>query len=280
MLTNGAFDNDHADVEAGESSAVISLRGVSKEFYLGRGSSLLAVSDVSLEVAAGEFVAIIGPSGCGKSTLLRLVGSLETPSRGTVEVNGRKPVDLAAAHRLGVAFQDHALLPWLTSWENIALPFHVAGMKPDKDRITELVSLVGMMGFEKARPKQLSGGMRQRVAIARALALNPDVLLLDEPFGALDAVTRRQMNQELQRIWSAHQHTTILVTHSVDEAVFLADRVIVLTERPGRVKMVKDVGFERPRTKDLATTPEFHAMADELTLSLDSSDLGEPPPPT
>lgn len=270
-MTNRVFANSTTDRTADKSSTVISLRNVSKEFPLSRGRSLLAVSDVNLDVAAGEFVAIIGPSGCGKSTLLRLVGSLETASRGTVEVNGRKPVELAAAHRLGVAFQDHALLPWLNSWDNIALPFHVAGIRPDKERIAELISLVGMAGFEKARPKQLSGGMRQRVAIARALALNPDVLLLDEPFGALDAVTRRQMNQELQRIWSAQQHTTILVTHSVDEAVFLADRVVVLTERPGRVKLVKDVGFERPRTKELITTREFHAMADELTLALDST---------
>ena len=277
-MTNRAFNDDAGGGETGTSSAAISLRDVSKEFQLRRGQSLLAVSDVSLEVSPGEFVAIIGPSGCGKSTLLRLVGSLETPSHGTVEVNGRQPAELAAAHRLGVAFQDHALLPWLTSWDNIALPFHVAGMKPDKERISELISLVGMVGFEKARPKQLSGGMRQRIAIARALALNPDVLLLDEPFGALDAVTRRQMNQELQRIWSAQQHTTILVTHSVDEALFLADRVIVLTERPGRVKMVKKMDFKRPRRKELATTAEFHAMADEFTLALDSTGIGEPPP--
>lgn len=278
-MTNRVINDDDGCVDASASSTSISLRDVSKEFQLGRGQSLLAVSAVSLEVEAGEFVAIIGPSGCGKSTLLRLVGSLEVPSSGTVEVNGRQPVELAAAHRLGVAFQDHALLPWLNSWDNIALPFHVAGMRPDRERIAELMSLVGMVGFEKARPKQLSGGMRQRIAIARALALDPDVLLLDEPFGALDAVTRRQMNLELQRIWSAQQHTTILVTHSVEEALFLADRVIVLTERPGRIKMVKEVSFGRPRTRKLATTPEFHAMADELTLALDSTDLGDQPPP-
>ena len=135
---------------------------MSKEFKLRRGESLLAVSGVSFDVAAGGFVAIIGPSGCGKSTLLRLVGSLEVPMSGTVVVNERDPAQLAAAHRLGVAFQDHALLPWLSSWDNIALPFHVAGTKPDKQRIADLISLVGMAGFEKARPQQLSGGMRQR----------------------------------------------------------------------------------------------------------------------
>jgi len=251
------------------------LEGVGKDFELRRGEVLCAVNDVSLEVAAGEFLTFIGPSGCGKSTLLRLVASLETPSRGTVLVNGRLPSELAAAHRLGVAFQDHALLPWLNSWDNIALPYRVAGVKPDGDRIAELISLVGMEGFEKARPKQLSGGMRQRIAIARALVLNPDVLLLDEPFGALDAVTRRQMNLELQNIWSAQQHTTILVTHSVEEALFLSDRIVVLTERPARIKQIQTVDFPRPRSKELTTTPQFHTLADQLTLALDINTVGE-----
>ena len=260
-----------------EEPAIV-LRDVRKEFTLRRGETLCAVERIDLEVEHGEFVAIIGPSGCGKSTILRLVGSLEAPTRGTVLVDGREPAELVSAHRLGVAFQDHALLPWLTSWDNIALPFHLAGRKPDKERIAELLSLVEMEGFERARPKQLSGGMRQRIAIARALALDPDVLLLDEPFGALDAVTRRQMNLELQRIWSVRQHTTILVTHSVEEALFLADRVVVLTERPARVKLMQKVTFKRPRIKQLTTTPEFHTMADALTLALDTSSVGDLPP--
>lgn len=258
----------------GSASAIV-LDGVTKDFELRRGDVLCAVNDVSLEVASGEFLSFIGPSGCGKSTLLRLVASLETPTRGRVEVNGHLPAELASAHRLGVAFQDHALLPWLNSWDNIALPYRVAGIKPDRDRIAELIALVGMEGFEKARPKQLSGGMRQRIAIARALVLNPEVLLLDEPFGALDAVTRRQMNLELQTIWSAQQHTTILVTHSVEEALFLSDRIVVLTERPAQVKLVQQVDFPRPRTKELTTTAEFHALADQLTLALDTTSVGE-----
>ncbi len=257
------------------STSAIVLDGVRKDFDLRRGETLCAVDDVSLQVSSGEFLTLIGPSGCGKSTLLRLIASLETPTHGTVTVNGKLPAELAAAHRLGVAFQDHALLPWLNSWDNIALPYRVAGTKPDKDRISELIALVGMEGFEKARPKQLSGGMRQRIAIARALVLNPEVLLLDEPFGALDAVTRRQMNLELQNIWSAQQHTTILVTHSVEEALFLSDRVVVLTERPARIKRVQDVPFSRPRTKQLTTTPEFHTLADSLTLALDTDNVAE-----
>lgn len=248
----------------------IVLEGVVKRFSLAKGESLLALDDINLTIIPHEFVTIIGPSGCGKSTMLRTVGSLEIPTEGRVTVAGRDPAELVKNHRLGVAFQDHALLPWLSSWDNVALPFRVAHQKVDKARIAKLFTLVGMEGFEASRPKQLSGGMRQRVAIARALALNPDVLLLDEPFGALDAVTRRHMNLELQRIWTEQSITTLLVTHSVEEAIFLADRIVVLTERPGKIRMVREVNFPRPRARELMTTPEFHALADELTLALDS----------
>lgn len=247
----------------------ISLRGVTKEYPLRRGQTVRALAGVDLEVGQGEFVALIGPSGCGKSTILRLVGALERPTSGSVQVEGQDPAELARRHRLGVAFQEHALLPWLTTWENVALPFHVAGQRADATRIAALLDLVGIEGFEKARPKQLSGGMRQRVAIARALALQPDVLLLDEPFGALDAVTRRRLNMELQRIWSEQAITTLLVTHSVDEAVFLADRVVVLSARPGTIKSVAAVPFGRPRGRELLVSPDFHHLCDQLTIALD-----------
>jgi NitT/TauT family transport system ATP-binding protein len=256
----------------------VTLDQVTKRFPVSKRESLLAVDTIDLQVLANEFVAIIGPSGCGKSTILRMVASLEDPTSGTVQVGGRPPGELARGHRLGVAFQDHALLPWLSSWENIALPYRVAGRKPDAAQIEALIGLVGMEGFARSRPRQLSGGMRQRVAIARALALGPEVLLLDEPFGSLDAVTRRRLNLELQRIWSEQSITTLLVTHSVEEAIFLADRIVVLTERPGRIKLVREVPFARPREREVMTTPEFHALADELTLALDpersSGDVG------
>ena len=245
------------------------LEGLTKRFAVSRKETLLAVDGIDLHVAANEFVAIIGPSGCGKSTILRMVASLEEPTGGTVKVSGRPPHELARGHRLGVAFQDHALLPWLSSWENIALPYRVAGRKPDAEHIDALLVLVGMERFGKARPRQLSGGMRQRVAIARALALGPEVLLLDEPFGALDAVTRRRLNLELQRIWSEQAITTLLVTHSVEEAIFLADRIVVLSERPGRIKLVREVPFDRPRGREVITTDAFHELADELILALD-----------
>ncbi|MBB5694095.1 ABC transporter ATP-binding protein [Muricoccus pecuniae] len=251
-----------------DAQPAIAVEGVTKRFRLEGGREFTALDDVSLSLAEGEFVTLLGPSGCGKSTILRLVAALEEPSAGRVAVEGRPPAELSRQHRLGVAFQDHALLPWLDVASNIALPFKVAGMRVDAERVAGLIRLVGLSGFEKARPRQLSGGMRQRVAIARALVLKPDVLLLDEPFGALDAVTRRGMNIELQRIWTEQRTTTLLVTHDVGEALFLSDRIVVLSGRPGRVVRVVDVPFERPRHPSIMRSDLFHGMSDDLTEAL------------
>ncbi|MFL0410949.1 ABC transporter ATP-binding protein [Microbacterium paludicola] len=250
----------------------VAVSGADKIFPLGRGRSLQALAEVDLTIAEGEFVAIIGPSGCGKSTVLRLAAGLDEPTNGTVEIFGDAPQTLASQHRLGVAFQEHALLPWASVRQNIALPYHLAGRTVDDERVDGLIELVGLAGFEKARPKQLSGGMRQRVSIARALALSPDLLLLDEPFGALDAVTRRRMNAELARVWAEERITTILVTHDVDEALILADRVVVMTGRPGHVRTVVDVDFPRPRDAGTTRSPEFHELVDKLTALLDANE--------
>jgi NitT/TauT family transport system ATP-binding protein len=247
----------------------IALHGVTKDFPLRRGTSVRALDRFDLEIADGEFFAVLGPSGCGKSTVLRLVAGLDEPTEGEVRIEGRSPADLVRAHRLGVAFQEHALLPWADARANVALPWKVAGRPVDTGRVDALLELVGLAGFADARPRQLSGGMRQRVAIARALALEPDVLLLDEPFGALDAVTRRRMNLELARIWTEQRITTLLVTHDVDEAVLLADRVVVMTGRPGRVRHVQRVDIPRPRGTDVTREPGFHTLVDSLTGLLD-----------
>jgi NitT/TauT family transport system ATP-binding protein len=257
--------------DAGIRTAV-SIRGADKVFSLGRGKQLQALAKVDIEIEEGEFVAIIGPSGCGKSTVLRLAAGLDEATSGTVEVFGADPRQLAKQHRLGVAFQEHALLPWASVRSNISLPYKVAGRKVDDARVDGLIELVGLTGFEKARPKQLSGGMRQRVSIARALVLSPDLLLLDEPFGALDAVTRRRMNAELARIWGEEKITSILVTHDVDEALILADRIFVMTGRPGQVREVKNIDFPRPRGAETTRSPEFHTLVDELTSLLDASE--------
>ena len=258
-----------AELAAG--APAIELRHAGKTFATGRGRTLVALQDMSLEVGRGEFVAILGPSGCGKSTVLRLVAALEQADVGSVAIEGAAPAALAAAHRLGVAFQDHALLPWLDVESNVALPYRIAGRAVDKARVRALIELVGLLGFEGSRPKQLSGGMRQRAAIARALVLEPEVLLLDEPFGALDAVTRRHMNVELQRVWSEQRISTLLVTHDVGEALFLADRVVVMSGRPGRVVKTVQVPFARPRNPDVMRTEAFHRLADELIATLEPS---------
>ncbi|MCR6629832.1 MAG: ABC transporter ATP-binding protein [Magnetospirillum sp.] len=222
------------------------ITGLSKRYSLPTGP-VLALDGIDLAVPAGSFTSIVGASGCGKSTLLRIIAGLEGGFDGSVTLGGR-PVGAPARDR-GMVFQEHRLLPWLTVEDNVAFALHGRPRDEVRERVAAHLALVGLSGFAKAYPAQLSGGMAQRVAIARALANQPQVLLLDEPFGALDAMTRIGMQQEILRIWQAERTTMILVTHDIDEAIFLGDQVVVMSARPGRVKAVLPVTLPRPRDR-------------------------------
>ena len=251
--------------------APVDVSGVGRTFALGSGE-VTALRGFDLHVPPGGFCALIGPSGCGKSTALRLVAGLDRPDEGAIDMAGASPDELRRQQRIGVAFQDPSLLPWRSVAANIRLALELVGRRREQNTVAELIELVGLGGFEKARPAQLSGGMRQRVAIARALVTEPDLLLLDEPFGALDALTRQQLNDELQRIWTARGTTTLLVTHSIPEAVYVADEVVVMSPRPGRVVARHPVDFERPRTRKLLLADEFHSAVEAVSASLHRSE--------
>ena len=251
--------------------AYVEVSGISKTFALNRRQNLLALDNLRFGIQKGELVAVVGPSGCGKSTLLRIIAGLETPDTGAVRIGGETPDALTRQHRLGVAFQDHALLPWLSVGENIALPYRLSGMPVDKARIASLAAMVGLSDFLDSVPRQLSGGMRQRVSIARAIVLDPVLLLLDEPFGALDLVTRRALNREMQSLWATLGTTTLLITHSVEEAVQLADRVIIMAARPGRIHAEFPVDLPRPRDRAVTDTMAFLQLVQAVSASLDDA---------
>lgn len=233
----------------------IRLRGVSKVFETGH-VPVTALEPIDLDIEAGSFVSLLGPSGCGKTTLLRMIGGLEQPTAGSIEV-GSDSVDAALRARVfGFVFQDPTLLPWRTVEANASLLLDVSGQHAHAGRVHKLLDMVGLAGFEDTYPDQLSGGMRQRVALARALALEPRVLLMDEPFAALDSITRDRMGEELLRIWD-RSRTVVFVTHSIAEAALLSDRVLVLSARPGRVAADITIELPHPRTGEIRETPQF-----------------------
>jgi NitT/TauT family transport system ATP-binding protein len=250
--------------------AVVQLQGVDKVFGGGDQPATTALEGIDLAIRSGEFVSLIGPSGCGKSTLLRIIGDLISPSRGTVVVNG-KPADRARRDRdYGMVFQAPVLFEWRTVEDNVKLPLEIQGAGSAKRtvRAKEMLELVELGDFLGHYPYQLSGGMQQRVAIARALAFEPAILLMDEPFGALDEMTRERMNSEVLRIWERTGTTVIFVTHSIPEAVFLSSRVVVMSARPGRITKVIDVDLPRPRNEDTRETRRYFELVTEVREAL------------
>jgi NitT/TauT family transport system ATP-binding protein len=240
----------------------VMINGVSKQFKGGT----VALEDIDVEIEQGEFVSLIGPSGCGKSTLLRIIGDLIQPSAGNVTVNGKPARQARRDHDYGIVFQDAVLYDWRTVARNIALPLELAGWPREQraGRVAEMLDLVELRGFGEHHPWQLSGGMQQRVAIARALSFDPALLLMDEPFGALDEMTRERLNAELLRIWQASGSTVVFVTHSIPEAVFLSTRVVVMSARPGRIAGIVEVDLPQPRTGRAREEPRFFELVTEV----------------
>ncbi len=218
-----------------------------------------ALSDISLSVEEGEFVALLGPTGCGKSSLLRLVSDLIPPTSGVIEVRGGPASAARRVNQFGFVFQEPALLSWRTAIGNVRLPLEVVGYRPEERdaRCEELLESVGLLKFKDAYPHELSGGMKQRVAIIRALAWNPPILLMDEPFSALDELTRAQLQDDLLQLWNRGRKTVLFVTHNISEAVYLADRVVVMSPHPGRIKTILSPGLSRPRSEDMHESAEF-----------------------
>jgi NitT/TauT family transport system ATP-binding protein len=263
--SQGSFSNVAETTEV--EPPVVVLDGVTKRF----ASGLEALGGVDLSIARGEFLSLLGPSGCGKSTLLRIVAGLAEPTAGSrrLLLGGRSQTPLPAGH-IGFVFQDPTLMPWSTVAANVELPFRITGRvrSAERDRVAAALAAVGLAGFERAYPHQLSGGMRMRVSIARALVTGPDLLLLDEPFAALDEITRHALNDDLLRLWDAYRPTILFVTHSVFESVYLSTRIAVMTPRPGRIIADFTVDLPQPRDRAVRTTPAYGAMCESVSATL------------
>ncbi len=264
QLTSGLADRVAVDPSSEEVTNVVEFRDVGL-CYPGR-PPVQVLDGVNLSVPRGSFVSLIGPSGCGKSTLLRIVAGILPATSGTVLVEGGSPLEAQRAHRFGFVFQDAALLPWRSVQENVELLGELVGLASDKRRgqATALLALVGLAGQEHLRPSQLSGGMRQRVAIARALAINPSILLMDEPFSAVDEFQRELLNTELLRIWNEQRNSVLFVTHNIEEAVFLSDYVCVMSPNHGKIVEYLPVELGRPRASEVRVSPEFLALRSHL----------------
>jgi NitT/TauT family transport system ATP-binding protein len=247
----------------------LEIRGINKIFQGGtrkKPEPMTALKDVSFTVAEGEFISILGPSGCGKSTLLKIIAGLIDASSGEIVLEDAADQNKAGVPKIGFVFQDSVLLPWKTAMQNVLFPFEIIGVtnKEQESHVKHLFRLAGLEGFEASYPRQLSGGMRQRVSILRSLSYNPPILLMDEPFGAIDAITRDSLNNILLDIWQETKKTILFVTHSISEAIYLSGRVIVMGAKPGRIVREVKIDLPRPRNEDSKISPQFYAYVKEL----------------
>jgi NitT/TauT family transport system ATP-binding protein len=265
------LDSDELVVNRNEVEIRIENLGVSFPDKDG-GEPVIALQNINLDIMQGEFISLLGPSGCGKTTLLRTVAELQQPTSGKITVRGQSPREIRLKKKYGIVFQNPVLLDWRTVRRNVCMPMEMMGI-PKKDRtarVTKMLELVGLMEFGKKYPHELSGGMQQRVGIARALAVKPEILLMDEPFSALDEFTKEKLHEDLLRIWKKTNKTILFVTHNIQEAVFLSDRVVVLSPHPGRVSAVVDITLGRPRDLSIKSSPEFNAMVTKVRNSFES----------
>jgi NitT/TauT family transport system ATP-binding protein len=260
------------NIAPASAGAAIAIRDVAVTYGVGTAEPLTALTGIDLDIPDGAFVSLVGPSGCGKSTLLKVVADLMTPTRGRITIGGAPPRDLRRAGRIGLVFQQANLMPWLKVADNIALLRDLVaargGARQSAASVAELTDVVGLTGFDTKYPHQLSGGMQQRASLARALALDPAVLLMDEPFAALDEITRDRMAFELMRIWHHYRKTVLFVTHSLAEAVFLSDRVVLMSARPGRIHRSFEIDLPRPRDRETRLSDRFHEIVSEINREL------------
>lgn len=277
-MSNAVLENEmDIELEAGDvgeasGEVEIMIRNLSMVFGdKNGGEPVTALQNVNLDIKQGEFISLLGPSGCGKTTLLRIIADLLQPSSGEITVRGESPRDIRLKKKYGIVFQSPVLYNWRTVRRNICMPMELMGMeKKDRTaRVTKMLDLVGLQDFGKHYPYELSGGMQQRVGIARALAIKPEILLMDEPFSALDEFTREKLHMDLLRIWQKTNKTIIFVTHNISEAVFLSDRVVVLSPHPGRVSAVVDINIPRPRSLESMQTPEFYNYITQIRNSFE-----------
>jgi NitT/TauT family transport system ATP-binding protein len=277
-MTDADRAQERLDPAMTDQSPIVRVAGVEKTFTTQTGEVITtALQGIDLEIRRGEFVSLIGPSGCGKSTLLRLIGDLTQPSNGTVHVNGKPAHDARLGREYGMVFQAPVLFEWRSVEDNVRLPLELMGMarRERDERARQMLELVELGDFAGRYPYQLSGGMQQRVAIARALALQPSILLMDEPFGALDEMTRERMNSEVLRIWQQTGTTVVFVTHSIPEAVFLSTRVVVMSARPGRITRVVDIDLPHPRNEETREDPRYFARVTDVREALRGRDADQ-----